>query len=282
MTLNIKIHDVGHGQAVHLFTPNGQTIVIDLGCFDDFSPLEWLCSQTKTIDSLIITHPHGDHIDEILKIGRMGLHVRQLWRPKWLSEQDVRNANQNSYSDKIDCYFEMSNNEFVHTISETELVGTPTVSGGVSIETFASEDCGGSNINNHSGVVVIEYCGSKIVIPGDNEPASWKILKENRVFINRVANADIFMASHHGRESGYCADLFEIFKPKLCIVSDGRVQDTDATNRYSYHATSWLVHSRKGSDSVNRNCLTTRNDGFIDISVGENHDGKYFLSVTKD
>ena len=30
MTLKIKIHDVGHGQAVHVFTPNGQTIVIDL------------------------------------------------------------------------------------------------------------------------------------------------------------------------------------------------------------------------------------------------------------
>jgi competence protein ComEC len=282
MTLKIKIHDVGHGQAVHMFTPNGQTIVIDLGCSSDFSPLKWLCSQTKTIDSLIITHPHGDHIDEILEIDNLGLNVRQLWRPKWLSEQDVRNANQSSYSGKLDCYFEMSNNKFIHPVSESELVGVPSVSGGVSIITFKSENCGTSNINNHSGVVVIEYCGLKIIIPGDNEPASWKILKANQSFINKVAKADIFMASHHGRTSGYCAELFDIFKPKLCIVSDGRVQDTDATDRYSYHATGWLVHSRKGLDSTNRKCLTTRNDGVIDIEVGQNHDGNNFLSISKD
>ena len=39
-------------------------------------------------------------------------------------------------------------------------------------------------------------------------------------------SANIFMASHHGRESGYCADIFEK-KPNLCVVSDGRVQDTE-------------------------------------------------------
>ena len=68
--LKIIIHDIGHGQAVHAFTPNNQTIVIDLGCSDWFSPLKWLRKYTETIDSLIITHPHVDHIDEILEIAQ--------------------------------------------------------------------------------------------------------------------------------------------------------------------------------------------------------------------
>lgn len=176
----------------------------------------------------------------------------------------------------------MSNNEFIHTILDTDLVGNPAVSGGASMVQFASESCGTSNINNHSAVVIIEYCGLKIIIPGDNEPASWKILKENSSFINRIADTDIFIASHHGRESGYYAELFEPFSPKLCIISDGRVQDTDATNRYSHHATGWSVHSRGGLASIDRNCLTTRNDGDIDIEIGKNQDGNNFLSVTKD
>ena len=66
MTLRIYIHNVGHGHAVHAITPNGQHIVVDLGCSDSFSPLEWLKRSTGTIDSLMITHPHGDHIMKFL------------------------------------------------------------------------------------------------------------------------------------------------------------------------------------------------------------------------
>lgn len=280
MTLKIKIHNVGHGQAIHLFTPNAQSVVIDLGCSEEFSPLRWLSSQTKTIDNLIVTHPHGDHIDEILELDKLGFYVRQLWRPKWLPEQDVRNANQSNYSDKLDCYFEMSNNKFIHDILDSDLVGNPSVSGGVSIVKFASKDCETSNINNHSAVVIIEYCGIKVIVPGDNELESWKMLTGKSAFINEIKNTDLFIASHHGRESGYYSKLFEKINPKLCIISDGRVQNTDATSRYSHHATGWVVHSRKVDDSISRNCLTTRTDGYIDIEIGRNENT--FLSVTRD
>lgn len=121
MTLRISIYDVGHGHAIHAFTPNGQSIVIDLGCSENFSPLEWLRRKTDTIDSLMITHPHGDHIDEILELERLGFNVRQIWRPNWLSEKDVRNGNQSSYAEKLDCYFDMSNNRFTHPIQESKL-----------------------------------------------------------------------------------------------------------------------------------------------------------------
>ncbi len=96
MTLNIRIHNVGHGQSIHAFTPNGKIVVIDLGCSKDFSPLNWLSAYSKKIDSLIITHPHGDHIDEILLLKKF--HIGQLWRPKWLEEQDIRKQNHSAYS----------------------------------------------------------------------------------------------------------------------------------------------------------------------------------------
>lgn len=279
MTLKIFIHDVGHGHAVHAFTPNGQSVVIDLGCSKDFSPLDWLRRETDTIDSLMITHPHGDHIDEILELERLGFNVRQIWRPKWLSEKDVRDANQSSYAEKLDCYFDMSNNRFTHPIQESELVGNPNVSGGASITKHYSSDCGTSNINNHSGVAVFEYLGVKVVIPGDNEPPSWKSLLEKKSFTEAVSGAHLFLASHHGRESGYYSELFKTIGPKLCVVSDGRVQDTDATSRYSGHADGWLVHSRSGGESSDRKCLTTRSDGHIEITIGKNANGGAFLDV---
>lgn len=284
-SLHIFIHNVGHGQAVHAFTPDGQIVVIDLGTSTDFSPLEWLSRDTKTIDSLVVTHPHGDHIDEMLLIDKLGFKVRQLWRPKWLPRDVVYGANQMAYQGKLDAYFDMSN-RYSSPINNEELVGNPRVTGGVTIEKFASRNCGTSNINNHSGVVVFEYLGARIVIPGDNEPPSWKELLKQPDFLSMVQDTHVFMASHHGRQSGYCPELFAALNktaPRLCIISDGRVLDTDATQRYSYHAEGWTVGSRSTANlKEDRYCVTTRSDGTIHIEVGTNQSGGAYLSVTAD
>ena len=245
-----------------------------------FSPLAWLKKNTSVIDSLVITHPHGDHIDEILDLQPAGFRVRQLWRPSWLTSDEVRQANQAVYEAKVTRYLEMSQ-RYSGAIPPDELVGNPAVSGGVTISQYASVACGRSNINNHSGVVIFDYLDIKILIPGDNEVPSWQELLKKPEFVSAAKTPDVFLASHHGRDSGYCAELFEVIgKPRLCMISDGRVQDTDARGRYSYHARGWIVHSRSGRPSVRRRCVTTRTDGCIDIMVGQNtNSGKNFLEI---
>ena len=280
MSLRILVHNVGHGQSIHAFTPSEHVVVVDLGASNTFSPLAWLRKLTSVIDSLVITHPHGDHIDEILDLKATGFRVRQLWRPKWLTPDEVRQANQAAYEANVTRYLEMSK-EYSCAISPDELVGNPTVTGGVTISQYASQACGRSNLNNHSGVVVFDYLGIKILIPGDNEVASWRELLNNPEFVSAAKTPDVLLASHHGRDSGYCAELFEgIGKPRLCMISDGRVQDTDATGRYSYHARGWIVHFRSGRPSVQRRCVTTRTDGYVDIKVGQKtNDGRVFLDI---
>lgn len=283
-SLKIIIHNVGHGQAVHAFMPDGKVVVVDLGTSADFSPLNWLGGITKTIDSLVVTHPHGDHIDEMLLINDLGFKVRQFWRPSWLPKDVVYAANQAKYQDKLEAYYEISD-MYSHPVKPGELVGDPKVTGGVAIKKFASKACGTSNINNHSGVVVFEYLGVRIVIPGDNEPPSWKELLKQPDFVSMVSNAHIFMASHHGRESGYCPELFTALKNealRLCVVSDARVQDTDARDRYTYHADGWEVGSRSYPDRDTRYCVTTRTDGSVEVEVGANQSGGAYLSVTTD
>ena len=286
MSLRIVVHNVGHGQSIHAFTPSGHVVVVDLGASNTFSPLAWLKSHTSTINSLVITHPHGDHIDEILSLEATGFNVRQLWRPNWLTSDEVRQANQVEYAAKVTRYLEMSE-KYSGAIPPNELVGNPAVTGGVTISMYASQACGRNNINNHSFVVVFDYLGIKILIPGDNEATSWRELLNKPEFVSAAKTPHMLLASHHGRDSGYCAELFDadagIGKPRLCMISDGRVQDTDATGRYRHHARGWVVHSRSGSPSVRRFCVTTRKDGDIDIEVGRRtNDGSVFSSVTID
>ena len=284
MRFRVIVHDVGHGQAVHAFMPSGHVVVIDLGCSASFSPLEWLQRHTSTIDSLVITHPHGDHIDEILALDRRGINVRQFWRPQWLTNAEIRDANQATYDAHVQRYLEMSA-RYAEPIPPDRLIGNPAVSAGVRVTHCASTTCGRSNINNHSFVVVFEYRNLSIVIPGDNESPSWQELLKKPTFRGVAKAPDVFLASHHGRLSGYYADLFDdtdgIGKPRLCVVSDGRVQDTDAADRYSYHAHGWEVYSRRDGRATERFCVTTRSDGSIEIEIGQNaHNGNTFLSVT--
>lgn len=62
-TLDVKVLDVGQGDAILIRTAE-QTIFIDTGDLDEHPKLEAALQKEniKTVDKLIITHPHADHL----------------------------------------------------------------------------------------------------------------------------------------------------------------------------------------------------------------------------
>lgn len=283
--LEIVIWDVQHGSSSYINTPNGKHLVIDLGSGkysnnEDFSPLLHLKEKYKieNIDQVIITHPHTDHIDDIMNFDELSPKI--LTRPNHLTEEDVKKANPNYDSEKIDKYIEISE-RYSLPVSEDEDIKLPKNNGGVNIKTFIPNQCGHSNINNHSAVTIIEYLDLKVVIPGDNESASWKELLKDNSFVNAIKNTNVFIASHHGRESGYYSDLFDNFTPYLVIISDGPKGETSVTEKYEQKAKGWTVYKRSDNSSEKRYCLTTRKDGVIVIKIGKCHDdSNNYLNVT--
>lgn len=280
--LEITIWDVNHGSAAHIKTPNNRHIAVDLGDEgSSFSPLRTLFSQgVRQLDAVVITHPHADHIDDIYNFDSLSPQV--LWRPKHLSTAEVVQANRAVDKLLVAKYLEI-NERFNQPVLAVNDVTVPASFGGAEFQVFSLHLCETSNINNHSLVVVVSYARSKMVIPGDNEAPSWKELLNSPAFLMAVSGADILLASHHGREAGYCGELFEAMgKPKLVVVSDGRFRDTSATSRYSSQATGWTVFDNAGNSEV-RNCITTRNDGHITIRLGWNNDdpaqGRPYLNV---
>jgi hypothetical protein len=79
-----------------------------------------------------------------------------------------------------------------------------------------------------------------------------------------VQDVSVFVASHHGRESGCCTELFELFRPQLVIISDdGRQydsQDTDDWYRTRCAGAVFVANER-------RYVATTRKDGAMRIDV---------------
>ena len=81
MTLKFITWNVEHGSAALIQTPNGQQIAIDLGSDAGFSPLQHMKYRMgiDQLDKVIITHPHMDHIEDILNFDLLSPQI--LMRP---------------------------------------------------------------------------------------------------------------------------------------------------------------------------------------------------------
>jgi beta-lactamase superfamily II metal-dependent hydrolase len=265
--LRAVVWDVQHGLAVYLKTPS-RNLVVDLGVGShkhgrSFSPLLDLRSKgVAQLDCVIITHPHRDHLDDIANFN--ALSPTTLMRPQHLTADAIYNGNATTDREVVEQYLTISS-RFTGCIAEEKNPFRPANNGGADIRCFVPKGCATSNLNNHSIVTVVAYAGLKLVIPGDNEPPSWAELLGQRNFRGAVEGTDILIAPHHGRESGFSKELFEVIAPRLTIVSDGDACDTTAVQRYSAHSKGMVVKRRAGGQTE-RKCVTTRNDGPIVVS----------------
>ena len=83
--------DVQHGHATYIKSPNDRHIVVDLGIGDYseknscFSPLQHIRYEygVTQLNYVIITHPHLDHIDDILNFDALSPQI--LLRPYTVS-----------------------------------------------------------------------------------------------------------------------------------------------------------------------------------------------------
>ena len=165
MTLKLITWNVQHGSAIYINTPNGKDIAIDLGADDNFSPLKYILSSGHTLDHVTITHPHMDHIDDILNFDL--LSPGTLLIPRHLTEDDIRGGNPkpNQLAEaKTQKYLEIRR-RYSKDVEPKEDVKLPQNNGGVTIQRFVPTQCSKGNLNNHSVVTVLGSVVIFTVIP---------------------------------------------------------------------------------------------------------------------
>ena len=260
----MKVWNVSLGLAIHVKTPNQKNIVIDLGS-GDFSPIKKL--MFSTIHYMVVTHPHYDHISDILNLPYN--QPRIFRRAIGLTEQEIMDLADDNTREKYKKYCDLDK-EYINPISidDENNPGNPDNYGGLEIRTFSTSACSHDNLNNFSVVTVLKLGNAKIVICGDNGQDSFERLMLNDDFRSAVEDACVLVAAHHGRKSGFYDDFVKIVRPYVTIVSDGKYGDTSATDRYSKISFGYDVHLKSGK-TEKRYCLTTRNDGNISVEFGE-------------
>jgi hypothetical protein len=105
---------------------------------------------------------------------------------------------------------------------------------------------------------------------------SWRLHLQNKAVQYWLRETNLFVASHHGRVSGYLDKLFEFLSPKLIVISDKE----QTKGRTVVQRAPYRDHARgvKMPDGSFRKVLTTRGDGRIRVVV---KDGKWDVEKSR-
>ncbi|MCS7338690.1 MAG: hypothetical protein NZ739_10730, partial [Verrucomicrobiae bacterium] len=98
----------------------------------------------------------------------------------------------------------------------------------------------------------------------------------NDDFVKAIDGTTVLVAAHHGREQGWCADLFGYISPKLVIISDGAAGETSYASRYVGKAEGWPVTATSSKETKIRYVVSTRDNGHVCLKS----DGHSQLEVT--
>lgn len=134
--------------------------------------------------------------------------------------------------------------------------------GEISISHYWNEYPPFDDTNNLSLVTFVHGPEYSVIFPGDLERAGWRTLLTNADFRRELSRVGVFIASHHGRENGYCEAVFDYCRPQIVIISDEPMAYDTQEDCYAQHASgiSW------NGGRETRRVLTTRCDG--DIRIG--------------
>ncbi|MDD2468757.1 MAG: hypothetical protein PHI97_32690 [Desulfobulbus sp.] len=256
--LKISFLNVGHGDFTYATTPLGDNLVIDVGS-GAVVPSKFL-SKISTISELQVSHPHTDHFDDI--IGLSAKTIKSFRCPSLTNFLDEKIGWRKSDKGKITKLRQMKKNLAADN-------GAVKVGSGFGHTVWFPPNIDNNDPNTASIVTILSYKGVKVLFGGDLPASGWEALLKKKEFVTAISGTTIFKVPHHGRTEGCCEALFNLIKPKLCVISDKPIEkdnkNTASTSWYSVRSSGCKVVGA----SSERKVVSTRSDGSIFISVDD-------------
>lgn len=268
----LRIWDVEHGACAMLYhsigNHHGRLAMIDSGCTQNWRPSTFIrnvLGRTR-LEYLFITNADQDHMNDLQGLWDEQILVPVFCRNPSYTGADIRGIKQQSGP--------LTNDAKRYIANCTNFSGPPAEPfdahmGGITCKAFWNTYPQFTNTNDLSLVIFIKYSNFKILFPGDLEKAGWKALLQRADFRAELAGTDILVASHHGRESGFCEDIFQYFTPSAVVISDKAMTHMTQETVPDYRAVVRNQGVRVATTMKDRHVLTTRRDGWIQFRVDE-------------
>jgi beta-lactamase superfamily II metal-dependent hydrolase len=274
--MKIDIFDVGHGGCSIITCPNGARVMVDCGLRLD--PC-WFPSITyfgEQFDLVVFGNLDEDHVEDLPHLWR-NVRIRAIFsNPTVTAAALATMKRQHGMAEGV---------RHAHAIL-TEygggLIGQPPDLGNVEVCAYYNRfGVDFTDTNNLSLAFFVRYGAFTILFAGDLEKAGWRALLRLPAFARELASVNVFVASHHGRDNGCCAEIFQMCRPNVFVISDDEHQyeSQDTTDWYRERAhgiPDFRVQPHPIIGYPHRYVLTTRRDGTL--SMGVTLDGSFLIT----
>ncbi len=198
--------DVGQGDAT-LITSDGGDVVIDVGGVAAREQVSrYIRSQTDTVDYLILTHPHEDHMGAADAVIRT-VDVKNVILPDAVAE-DAYFARFTEEAEKRDVNVIEAVPGEVYTVGEMTLT------------ILAPLDPTAENLNNVSVVTRVDVGETSVMFTGDAEGEAEEALLA--AYDTSVFDCDLYQAGHHGSYTSSTRSFVEAMSPDAAVISCGK------------------------------------------------------------
>lgn len=238
--------DVGQGDS-ELIKSKGGNILIDAGDTDHGETVaaDLKKYNIKSLDYLITTHPHSDHIGGIPKAIE-NITVKNVIMPK-LTEENTPTTK--TYED----FLEAVANSKANVIEAK--VGSQYTVGDVKFTVLSPAEQS-SDLNNMSVVIKLEYKNTSFMFMGDAGYAAEDIMLKNGYDLT----ADVLKVGHHGSSYSTGKEFLTAVDPSLAVMSCG------LNNIYGHPADKTINKLEKAGIEYKR---TDKNGTVVVISDGD-------------
>lgn len=270
--MEIEIFDVEHGACTLVTADTGRRVLIDCGHNGStgWRPSAALPARgIRQVDALVVSNYDEDHVSDFPNVMQCIL-VPTLFRNPSVTPEILRNLKaENGMGAGIGSLARMAGRHYTAPVTASVDLGD------LEMLHFWNRYPWFQDENNLSLVTILRCPGLGVIFPGDLETDGWKSLLTRPDFRAALSDVNVFIASHHGRETGYCREVFDYCRPEVVIVSDKAIvhETQRSASLYRPHASGIQFF-----DGVRRYVLTTRSNGYIRIS--RNGPGQAFVWIS--